>query len=80
LQESTVAPGAGSRRSSARAGLPQALIDAVPPSGAGADDLVDALAGLTVALDLARGGDRSIPDPPGRDAHGLPVAIWTLRP
>jgi predicted RNase H-like nuclease len=62
------------------AGLPQALIDAVRPSGAGADDLVDALAGLTVALDLARGGGRSFPDPPGRDAHGLPVAIWTLRP
>jgi predicted RNase H-like nuclease len=64
----------------AGAGLPQALVDAVPPSGAGADDLVDALAGLTVALDLARGGGRSFPDPPGRDAHGLPVAIWTLRP
>jgi predicted RNase H-like nuclease len=46
---------------------------------AGADDLVDPLAGLTVALDLARGGGRSFPDPPGRDAHGRPVAIWTLR-
>jgi predicted RNase H-like nuclease len=60
-------------------GLPDALIDAAPPRGAAQDDLLDALAGLTVALDLARGGGQSFPDPPGRDAHGLPVAIWTLR-
>jgi threonine dehydratase len=59
--------------------LPEALIEASPPRGAAADDLLDALAGLTVALDLARGGGQSFPDPPGRDAHGLPVAIWTLR-
>jgi len=59
--------------------LPDALIDAPPPRGAAQDDLLDALAGLTVALDLARGGGQSFPDPPGRDAHGLPVAIWTLR-
>jgi predicted RNase H-like nuclease len=64
----------------AEAGLPDALLDAAPPSGAAIDDLIDALAGLTVALDLARGGGQSFPDPPGRDAHGLPVAIWTLRP
>jgi len=60
--------------------LPGALIEALPPRGAAQDDLLDALAGLTVALDLARGGGQSFPDPPGRDAHGLPVAIWTLRP
>ena len=59
--------------------LPGTLIDAPPPRGAAQDDLLDALAGLTVALDLARGGGQSFPDPPGRDAHGLPVAIWTLR-
>ena len=59
--------------------LPDDLIDACPPRGAAQDDLLDALAGLTVALDLARGGRQSFPDPPGRDAHGLPVAIWTLR-
>jgi len=59
--------------------LPEALIEAAPPRGAAEDDLLDALAGLTVALDLARGGGQSFPDPPGRDAHGLPVAIWTLR-
>ena len=59
--------------------LPDGLIAALPPRGAAQDDLLDALAGLTVALDIARGGGQSFPDPPGRDAHGLPVAIWTLR-
>ncbi len=58
--------------------LADALIASSPPKGAAADDLLDALAGLTVALDLATGGGQSFPDPPGRDAHGLPVAIWTL--
>ena len=59
--------------------LPDGLIHASPPRGAAQDDLLDALAGLTVALDIARGGGQPFPDPPGRDAHGLPVAIWTLR-
>ena len=59
--------------------LPDDLIQASPPRGAAQDDLLDALAGLTVALDIARGGGQPFPDPPGRDAHGLPVAIWTLR-
>jgi len=59
--------------------LPEGLIHASPPRGAAQDDLLDALAGLTVALDIARGGGQPFPDPPGRDAHGLPVAIWTLR-
>jgi predicted RNase H-like nuclease len=64
----------------ARSGLlPESLIHASPPRGAAEDDLLDALAGLTVALDIARGGGQPFPDPPGRDAHGLPVAIWTLR-
>lgn len=75
------APGLALRRGLlTKAGLPRALIEAAPPRGAGADDLIDALAGLTVALDLATGGGQSFPDPPGRDAHGLPVAIWTHRP
>ena len=75
------APGMALRRTLlSRSGLlPDGLIHASPPRGATEDDLLDALAGLTVALDLARGGGRSFPDPPGRDAHGLPVAIWTLR-
>lgn len=74
-------PGLALRRALlASAGLPAVLTKAAPPSGAGEDDLIDALAGLTVALDLATGGGQSFPDPPGRDAHGLPVAIWTHRP
>lgn len=73
-------PGLALRRSLlAAAGLPRAALEAAPPPGADADDPIDALAGLTVVHDLARGGGRSFPDPPGRDAHGLPVAIWTLR-
>ncbi len=67
------------RRLLGRSGLPGGLIHAPAPRGAAADDLLDALAGLTVALDIATGGGQSFPDPPGRDAHGLPVAIWTLR-
>lgn len=59
--------------------LPDDLIHTSPPRGAAQDDLLDALAGLTVALDIARGGGQPFPDPPGRDTHGLPVAIWTLR-
>lgn len=62
-----------------QAGLPEELVHQPPPKGAASDDLLDALAGLTVELDIARGGGRCFPDPPGRDAHGLPVAIWTLR-
>ncbi|GGG44940.1 DUF429 domain-containing protein [Chelatococcus composti] len=48
-----------------------------PPPGAGPDDVLDALATLTVALRIARGEARSFPDPPGRDGENLPVAIWT---
>lgn len=75
-------PGMAARRELlSRSGLlPQSLIHAPTPRGAAEDDLLDALAGLTVALDIARGGGQPFPDPPGRDAYGLPVAIWTLRP
>jgi predicted RNase H-like nuclease len=61
------------------AGLPDELVHRPAPRGAASDDLLDALAGLTVALDIARGGGQCFPDPPGRDSHGLPVAIWTLK-
>ncbi|ACA20884.1 NUDIX hydrolase [Methylobacterium sp. 4-46] len=64
----------------ARAGLPEAAIAGPPPRGARADDLLDALAALVVARGIARGRALSYPDPPERDAHGLPAAIWTLLP
>jgi len=57
-------------------GLPEALVNAAPPKGAGADDLLDALACLWVAGRLARGEARPFPDPPPRDPFGLPMAIW----
>lgn len=59
----------------AAAGLPEALI-AARSAGIGADDHLDALAGLVVARDLLAGRARPLPDPPGRDAHGLPIVIW----
>lgn len=58
------------------AGYPPAFFDHVP-RGAGLDDLLDAAANALVARRLAAGTARSFPDPPGRDAHGLTLAIWT---
>ncbi|WP_439572361.1 DUF429 domain-containing protein [Phreatobacter sp.] len=56
------------------AGFPEAFLADVP-RGAGADDLLDAAAGALVARRIRAGQALSFPDPPGRDAHGLPVAI-----
>lgn len=47
-----------------------------PPPGAGADDLLDALACAAIARRIAAGTARPFPDPPLRDDLGLPVAIW----
>jgi predicted RNase H-like nuclease len=58
------------------AGLPAAVVMSAPPKGAGADDLLDALACATIARRLHAGTARPFPDPPGRDSHGLTVAIW----
>ncbi|CAM5761076.1 serine/threonine dehydratase [Bosea minatitlanensis] len=60
------------------AGIAPAAVDARPPRGAAADDLLDALAALVVARHIAAGRGKPFPDPPGRDSHGLPVAIWTF--
>jgi predicted RNase H-like nuclease len=57
------------------AGLPEALVLA-RPRGTGADDHLDALAGLVVARDILLGRAVPLPDPPERDGHGLPVVIW----
>ncbi len=58
------------------AGIPAAAIDAGPPTGAGADDLLDALACALTARRLHFGLARPYPDPPLRDACGLTIAIW----
>jgi predicted RNase H-like nuclease len=77
LTESKRGPaGAALRRGLlARAGLPA---DLATPRGAKPDDLLDALAALAVARAIANGRGVPYPDPPERDAHGLPAAIWTL--
>jgi len=61
-------------------GIAADVLQARPPRGAAADDLLDALAALVVARHIAAGRGRSFPDPPGRDSQGLPIAIWTFSP
>jgi predicted RNase H-like nuclease len=58
-------------------GIDRAFLDDAPPRGAGADDFLDAAAMLLIAERHALGHAVPFPDPPGRDAHGLPIAIWT---
>jgi predicted RNase H-like nuclease len=43
---------------------------------AGLDDLIDACAAAWTAGRIAQGKAISFPDPPERDAFGLPIAIW----
>jgi predicted RNase H-like nuclease len=64
------------RRLLKRSGLPAAVVDAPPPKGTGADDLIDALACAAIARRLHRGIARPFPNPPERDSHGLAMAIW----
>ena len=64
------------RRLLVEAGFPLAAVNASPPKGAGADDLIDALACAAIARRIHMGVARPFPDPPARDAFGLPMAIW----
>jgi threonine dehydratase len=57
-------------------GLPKRVIAAPAPRGAALDDLLDALALLAIARRILAKEAQPHPDPPGRDAFGLPVAIW----
>jgi predicted RNase H-like nuclease len=57
-------------------GLSKEAVNAAPPKGAGADDLLDALACAAVARRIHAGIAQPFPDPPPRDAFGLPMAIW----
>jgi predicted RNase H-like nuclease len=58
------------------AGFPRAVVDAPPPKGAGPDDVLDALACAAIARRIHAGIAKPFPDPPQRDEHGLPMAIW----
>jgi predicted RNase H-like nuclease len=71
------APGLAMRRDLLiSAGLPAEVVEAVPPRGASADDLLDALACAAIGRRIYAGEARPFPNPPGRDSFGLPVAIW----
>ncbi|UJX43308.1 DUF429 domain-containing protein [Xanthobacter sp. YC-JY1] len=61
----------------ARAGMPVDLLQARTAAalGAGLDDLVDACACAVTAKRVFEGKALRFPDPPERDAFGLPVAI-----
>jgi predicted RNase H-like nuclease len=58
------------------AGLPEATVNALPPKGAAADDLLDALACAAIARRIHAGIAEPFPNPPPRDAFGLAMAIW----
>lgn len=58
------------------AGYPRGAVEALPPKGAGPDDVLDALACAAIARRIHAGIARSFPDVPERDEHGLPMAIW----
>jgi predicted RNase H-like nuclease len=62
------------RRLLAAAGCP--AVDTAPPKGAGADDLLDALACAAIARRIHAGRAEPFPNPPPRDAYGLAMAIW----
>ena len=66
------------RRLLIEAGLPAAVVNAAAPPGAGADDAARC-ARLPPRLRGAftPAGARPFPDPPERDAFGLPMAIWS---
>jgi predicted RNase H-like nuclease len=57
-------------------GLPEAAVTAPPPKGAGADDLLDALACAAIARRIHAGLAQPFPDPPPQDSFGLNMAIW----
>ncbi len=59
-----------------RCGLSARFLTDTPPTGVGADDVLDAAVCWLVAGRLARAEAVSFPDPPEQDAHGLEIAIW----
>ncbi len=70
-------PGEERRRALlAEVGIPASAMDARPP-GAKPDDVLDALAALVVAEEIAAGHAVPLPNPPERDGCGITMAIWT---
>jgi threonine dehydratase len=57
-------------------GFERRFLDAPAPRGTGADDVIDACAVALMAMKHACAQAKPWPDPPGRDAFGLPIAIW----
>ncbi len=58
------------------AGFTLTVVEAPPPKGAAADDLLDALACAAIARRIHAGIAQSFPDDPQHDEYGLPMAIW----
>lgn len=57
-------------------GFAQSVVDTAPPRGAGADDLLDALACAATARRIHAGQAEPFPASTLRDRFGLPIAIW----
>ena len=71
------APGLALRRSLLiAAGLPTTIVEAPPPTGAGADDLLDALASRSDRPSHSRWTRAAVSRPAGARYFGLPIAIW----
>jgi predicted RNase H-like nuclease len=70
-------PGLALRRTLlADCGFSGTATEGAPPSGAAADDLLDALACTAIARRILAGVAVPFPDPPLCDEFGLPMAIW----
>jgi predicted RNase H-like nuclease len=57
-------------------GTPHAFLNQPSPRGANDDDFLDACVMMLIADRIRLNLARPYPDPPGRDAYGLPIAIW----
>ncbi|MCK0207875.1 DUF429 domain-containing protein [Starkeya koreensis] len=80
VKSNPAAPGLALRRDLlAKAGFAPELLAPFKARalGVGEDDLIDACAAAWTAGHIARREAVSYPSPPERDAHGLPIAIWT---